>query len=37
VDLTSKARETKNKQMGVHQTKKPLHGIGNHHQNEKAT
>ena len=37
VVLTPKARETKTKQMGLHQTKKLLHSEENHHQNKKAT
>ena len=38
-DMSSRARETKekNKQMGLHQTKKFLHRKENHQQNEKTT
>ena len=36
--ISPQARETKekNKQMGLHQTKKFLHGKGNHQQNKKT-
>ena len=39
LNLTPKAKTTKekNKQVGLHQTKKLLHSKGNHQQNEKAT
>ena len=38
-DISPLARETKekNKQMRLHQTKKFLHGKGNHQQNKKTT
>ena len=37
-DVFPQAKETrKNKQMGLHQTKKFLHSKGNHQQNEKTT
>ena len=38
LDISSQARKTKekNKQMGLHQTKKVLHSKGNHQQNKKA-
>ena len=32
-----KGNKSRNKQMGLHQTKKLLHSEGNHQQNEKAT
>ena len=37
--ISPQARETKekNKQMGLHQTKKFLHSKGNHQQNKKTT
>ena len=36
-DSKGKRNESKNKQMGLHETKKRfLHGEGNHQQNEKA-
>ena len=37
-DISPQARETegKNKQMGLHQTKKFLHSKGNHQQNKKT-
>ena len=34
---SGKGNKSKNKQMGLHQTKKPLHSKGNHQQNKKAT
>ena len=38
LDMSPQARETKekNKQMRLHQTKKFLHGKGNHQQNKKT-
>ena len=36
-DTRSKGNKSKNKQMGLHQTKKLLHSKGDHQQNEKAT
>ena len=36
-DTKSKGNKCKNKQVGLHQTKKLLLSIGNHQQNEKAT
>ena len=36
-DMSPQARETKDKQMGRHQTKKVLHSKGNHQQNKKTT
>jgi len=32
---SDKGKKCKNKQMGLHQTKKLLHSKGNHHQNKK--
>ena len=39
LDISPQARETKekNKQMGLHQTKKFLHSKGSHRQNKKTT
>ena len=37
LDLTPKAKATKDKQVGLHQTRKFLHSKGNHLQNENAT
>ena len=39
LDISPQAKETneKNKQMGLHQTKKFLHSKGNHQQNKKTT
>ena len=34
---SGKGNKSKNKQMGLHQTKKLLYSAGNHQQNEKAT
>ena len=36
-DSKSKGNKSKNKQVGLHQTKMLLHSKGNHQQNEKAT
>ena len=36
-DTKSKGTKSKNKQVGLHQTKKLLHSKGNYQQNEKAT
>ena len=36
-DTKSKGNQSKNRQVGVHQTKKHLHRKGNHQQNEKTT
>ena len=36
-DMSTQERETKNKQMGLHQTKNLLHSKENYQQNEKAT
>ena len=35
--LTRQGEQKKNKQMGLHQTEKFLHGKGNHQQNKKTT
>ena len=34
---SGKGKKSKNKQMGLHQTKKLLHSEGNYQQNKKAT
>ena len=36
-DTKGKDKKSKNKQKGLHKTKKLLHNEGNHQQNEKAT
>jgi len=36
-DTKNKGNNSKNKQVGIHQTKKHLHSKGNHQQNEKVT
>ena len=39
-NMSPQAKETKkskHKQMGIHQTKNPLHSEGNYQQNERAT
>ena len=36
-DTNNKGNKSKNKQVGLHQTKKHLNSKGNHQQNEKAT
>ena len=36
-DIKSKGNKSKNKQVGLHQTKNLLHSKGNHQQNEKVT
>ena len=37
LDIKSKSNKSKNKQVGLHKTKKFLHGNGNYQQNEKVT
>ena len=37
LDTKSKGNKSKNKQVGLHQTKKLLHSKGNHQPNKKAT
>ena len=37
IETKSIGNKTKNKQVGLHQTKMILHNQGNHQQNEKAT